>query len=118
MALGAGLGFFALGAAADLAGNTQAEEYMELCSGIGIAGGLAALMYSHLRHNLRPELVAPGDVPMFRSAYADPHPRSVPHGRRTRRRGADAAALSNRNPRISRGFVRLGGWDSNPQPTG
>jgi hypothetical protein len=62
LALGAGLGFFALSAAGDLAGSRTAEEFMELCSGICIAGGLAVLMYSHLRRNLRLEVEVPDEV--------------------------------------------------------
>lgn len=62
IALGAGLGFFALSAAGDLAGSTTAEELMELCSGICIAGGLAVLMYSHLRRNLALDLEVPEEV--------------------------------------------------------
>jgi hypothetical protein len=62
LALAAGLGFFALSAAGDLAGSRTAEEFMELCSGICIAGGLALLMYSHLHRNLRPEAEVPDEV--------------------------------------------------------
>jgi hypothetical protein len=56
IALAAGVGFFALSAAGDLAGSTTAEEFMELCSGICIATGLGLLMYAHLSRNLRPDL--------------------------------------------------------------
>ena len=35
---------------------------MELCSGLCIAGGLAVLMYSHLRRNLRPDAEVPDEV--------------------------------------------------------
>ena len=59
---GAGLGFFALAAAGDLAGKTTAEAYMELCSGLCIALGLTLLMYTHLRRNLRPDLEVPDEV--------------------------------------------------------
>ena len=59
IALGAGLGFFALAAAGDLAGSIAAESFIELCSGLCIAGGLAVLMYTHLRRNLRPDLGGP-----------------------------------------------------------
>ena len=52
LALGAGVAFFALSSAADLAG-LKAEEYLELLSGICIATGIAVLMRTHLRRNLR-----------------------------------------------------------------
>ena len=61
-ALGAGLGFFALSAAGDLAGKTTVEGYMELCSGLCIALGLALLMYAHLRRNLHPDPEFPDEV--------------------------------------------------------
>ncbi len=61
-ALAAGLGFFALAAAGDLAGKTTVEGYMELCSGLCIALGLALLMYAHLRRNLRPDREFPDEV--------------------------------------------------------
>ncbi len=77
MALGAGLGFFTLGAAADLTGSTTAEEYAELCSGICVAGGLAALMYGHLLRNLRPDHDPPTEVPTYRATRVAEHPPST-----------------------------------------
>lgn len=61
LALGAGLGLFALSAVADLAGS-KVEEYLELFSGLCIATGLAVLMHTHLRRNLRPHVEAPDEV--------------------------------------------------------
>jgi hypothetical protein len=73
LALGAGLGFFALGTAADVTGSTTAEKYLELFSGACIAAGLAVLMYSHLRRNLSPALVdAPPDEVAVRDQRAAP----------------------------------------------
>jgi len=51
-ALAAGIAFFALSTAADLAGS-KAEEYLELVSGLCIGAGIARLIYVHLRHNLQ-----------------------------------------------------------------
>jgi hypothetical protein len=60
--LATGLAFFAFSSAADMTGNTTAEEYLELISGLCIGGGLAGLMYGHLRRNLRPDLDAADEV--------------------------------------------------------
>ncbi len=52
IALGGGVGLFALSAAADLAGSSV-EEYLELAAGLCIGAGLMVLMHAHLRRNLR-----------------------------------------------------------------
>lgn len=52
IALGAGIGFFALSTAADLAAS-RTEEYLELVAALCIAGGLAVMIHDHLRRNLR-----------------------------------------------------------------
>ncbi|HZO61129.1 MAG TPA: hypothetical protein VFB51_15690 [Solirubrobacterales bacterium] len=77
-ALAGGLGLFALGTGADIAGATSAEKYLELLSGMCIAAGLALLMYSHLRRNLRPDLapVARDEVTVVDQRA----PRDVPAG--------------------------------------
>jgi hypothetical protein len=61
LVLAAGLGFFALGTAADVAGATRAEQFLELCSGLCIGAGLVLLMYAHMQRNLRADLSAPVD---------------------------------------------------------
>lgn len=71
LALAAGLGLFALSAAGDLSGQKAIEEYFELFSGLCIAAGLALLMHTHLRRNLRPQLDVPDEV-----TVVDQRPRS------------------------------------------
>jgi hypothetical protein len=56
LALGVGLGLFALSTVGDLLGRTTVEEYLELCSGICIAAGLATLMFWHLGAHLGPQV--------------------------------------------------------------
>jgi NO-binding membrane sensor protein with MHYT domain len=50
--MAAGLAFFAMSSAADIA-SLHAEEYLELIAGLCLGLGISTLMYWHLRRNLQ-----------------------------------------------------------------
>ena len=88
----------ALSAAGDLSGQKAIEEYFELFSGLCIAAGLALLMHTHLRRNLRPQLDVPEEV-------------TVVDQRRGRGRGCPPAPPANASASVLRRRTReAGAW--------
>jgi hypothetical protein len=82
--MGAGVVFFAMSSAADIA-SLHVEEYLELIAGLCVWLGVAVLMYRHLRRNLQIRVEA----------------RVMPQASE-----AEAPAASSATPRVPAGIAR------------